>query len=222
MNKRYLYFNLGVGFWLLALTACLSYSTVLTLVLACLALGSFTLHCSQLQNLNMFKINKKPSNDLQTKNLSLPALLPSEENGPHTIIAKDNRVEGNLTSSGQIEIFGEVKGDIHVTNGLVRILSSGRVEGNITCDELYIDGSVRGKCTADIINIDEHGNINGVLTYTSLSIQHGAIVVGTLCHVNKLENLAHEAPFEPKEISLQKPQKQKQLKQEVEILDLQK
>lgn len=207
MNKRYPFFYLGVSFWLFALTACLSYSTVLIMVLACLSLGAFILHCSQSQILKMFKKNKKTCNNLPTKNLNLPTVISSEEKSPHTIIAKDICVEGNLTSSGKIEVYGEVKGDIHVKNGLIRIMCCGRVEGNITCDELYIDGSIKGECTAATINIDEHGNVSGVLTYNSLFIQHGAIVIGTLHNFDKPENLVNTTSFEQKEVSIRESPK---------------
>lgn len=202
MNKRYLFFYLGVSFWLIALTACLSYSTVPTMVWAVLALGAFTLHCSQSQVLKMFNKNKKTCNDLLEKKSNIPTGISSDEKSPHTIIAKDICVEGNLTSSGKIEVFGEVKGDIHVNNGLIRIMCSGRVEGNITCNELYIDGSVKGECKAETINIDEHGKISGTLTYNSLSIQHGATVIGALHHFDKSENLVNDTSIKAREVSV--------------------
>lgn len=112
----------------------------LTLIAGCLASISFLFHYSQ-KNLNMLGNNKNVIT-------AAPALKPESTHSPYTVIGGGVCVEGHLVSSGHVEIYDEVKGNIQVDNGLVRVMSSGKVNGNITCNKLYVDGEVTGECNA--------------------------------------------------------------------------
>lgn len=179
--RHILFFYLGIALWLTALSAWMLYITPLALISGCLASVSFLFHYSQKKILNMFGKNKKTLPTVSQPDASPSSTNVSTKNiPPYTVIGSGICIEGHLISSGHIEVYGEVKGDIQVNDGLVRVMSGGKVNGNITCNELYVDGEVRGECNAKITNVDENGNISGVLTYSCLSVRHGAVLSGTL------------------------------------------
>lgn len=71
-----------------------------------------------------------------------------------------------------------MQGNIIASDGVVKVMRSGLVNGNITCQELIINGTVKGECKAESIDIGEHANINGALNYVTLSVKKGAVFVG--------------------------------------------
>jgi cytoskeletal protein CcmA (bactofilin family) len=48
-------------------------------------------------------------------------------------------------------------------------MREGRVEGNINCQQLIIDGAVTGQCTGDAVDIAENGTLTGT-AYRTLSV----------------------------------------------------
>lgn len=197
------FFYPGLAFWLLALGAWWFFATSWALAAAGMALVCFILHISQRQVLSMFGKNKTPATP--TPSAITPATSPipaaisperlangissAEDKPGNTVIASDVQFNGNLCGTGQIYIYGEVEGNVHAEGGLVKVMRHGQVTGNIVCRELIIDGTLVGECTAENISIEEHGYINGAMSYAALTVKKGAIFTGTLSHV---------APSEPK------------------------
>jgi len=85
---------------------------------------------------------------------------------------------GNITSNGQVHIYGTLTGNIEAKDNIIRIMRNGVVEGNLSCRELFIDGTVNGECSSETLNIEENGNINGTLTYSALTIKKGGTFSG--------------------------------------------
>jgi cytoskeletal protein CcmA (bactofilin family) len=90
------------------------------------------------------------------------------------VIARDVHLEGNIASSSPVYVYGSVRGDIDVKESLVNVMREGRVEGNINCQQLIIDGAVTGQCTGDAVDIAENGTLTGTLAYRTLSINRAA------------------------------------------------
>jgi cytoskeletal protein CcmA (bactofilin family) len=94
------------------------------------------------------------------------------------VIARDVHLEGNIASSSPVYVYGSVRGDIDVKESLVNVMREGRVEGNINCQQLIIDGTVTGQCTGDAVDIAENGTLTGTLAYRTLSIKQGGTFTG--------------------------------------------
>lgn len=99
-----------------------------------------------------------------------------------SIIARDAKIEGELYSSGVIEIEGYIKG--HINSNSVIIREEGIVEGEVTADSINIRGSFNGNIKARNINIFSKAKINGVIEYNSLSVEDGACIDGQFRQLN--------------------------------------
>lgn len=124
---------------------------------------------------------EKVSSEPATPTVARPA-EPSEFSDTHqasTVIADGVSFDGNINSSGMVYIRGKVHGNIHADNSIVKIMRNGHVEGNIFAREAVIDGTLIGECHAEVIDIYEHGNINGEITYQTLAIKRGGVFIGT-------------------------------------------
>lgn len=181
MERKYLALNSALLFWLLALLAWCYAAWQLAWLFAALSVLAFTLPL--LINLGNVMFKKNKMNDIKVPNpLPSPPVLEKEptatEKHGTTVIATDVRVEGNIVSTGHVYVHGELIGNIASEQSLIKIMRGGRVEGNITCRELIIDGTVIGECHSDAIEICENGELTGTLSYRALAVKKGGIFSG--------------------------------------------
>jgi len=99
-----------------------------------------------------------------------------------TIFAKDLSIEGNISSSGLIEIEGKVKGAIKGNSVIIR--EGGFVDGEIFAETLSIKGNFEGDIKAKNINISSKAKLIGNIEYQSLSVEDGACIDGKFKQVN--------------------------------------
>jgi len=92
------------------------------------------------------------------------------------IIAKDLFVEGDLVSTGLLEIEGKISGTIKGNSVILR--EGGFVKGTIIAESLSISGKFDGVIKAKNINITSKANIVGAIEYGLLSVEDGACIEG--------------------------------------------
>ncbi|RDK97081.1 cytoskeletal protein CcmA (bactofilin family) [Enterobacillus tribolii] len=95
-----------------------------------------------------------------------------------TVIAKSTLFTGNIDVDGDIQVYGDVRGNVHVKEGTIRVMHAGRVEGELSAPEIIIDGTVEGTCEAKSIDILEHGILRGTRRSISFSIKRGGVFIG--------------------------------------------
>ena len=93
-----------------------------------------------------------------------------------TILSKDLKVEGELLSSGTIEIEGYVNGTVKSNHLTIR--EDGCIEGNIAADHLIVKGKFNGSVKAKHISISSKAQVNGNIEYEILSVEDGASIDG--------------------------------------------
>ena len=101
-----------------------------------------------------------------------------------TIISSETVLQGNVNGSNDLEVCGQIIGDITV-EGMVKVLS-GAVTGNIKATKIFIkdsiiDGNIDSDSMIDIIGKSEiKGNIKGGDIVINVRIEDGAILEGYL------------------------------------------
>ena len=93
-----------------------------------------------------------------------------------SLIAENVSLEGDLASSGDVQLDGAVRGYLkvgHLSSG-----ETGQVEGAITADAVEIRGRVVGTITAKAIRLYATARVDGDLTHVQLAIDAGAQFVG--------------------------------------------
>ena len=195
MDKQYLAINGALFFWLLALIAWSVDASALARLAAACALIAFLLH-SQRNKINTMFIKKNKTEPQISEAATPPAINPEPEavaSKKHetTVIASGVHFVGNIVASGHVYIHGQVTGNIEAKEHLIKVMREGQVEGNISCRELIIDGKVQGQCRGDSISIEEHGNLDGTLTYRSLAIKKGGLFTGSAEVLAAAESKSH-------------------------------
>ena len=91
-----------------------------------------------------------------------------------TIISKGVKIEGKITSSGNIRIDGEIQGDIFSESNIT-IGEVAKVKGQINANIITIGGKVSGIVRAkDKLILDSKSNLKGDVFTKKLVIEEGA------------------------------------------------
>lgn len=122
----------------------------------------------------VISIVQNSSNDnLITKKMEI---ISANFKSTPTIIARDLTVEGDLVSSGLIEIEGSIKGKINGNAVILR--EEGCVEGTIIAESVSLRGKFDGVMKAKSITIAGKAKVLGNIEYELLSVEDGASVDG--------------------------------------------
>ena len=88
-------------------------------------------------------------------------------------------IEGNVISSEDTTIAGQVDGDVAVRHHTLVISSEGRIHGDVLARAVVVHGEVTGNITAEWkIEVHETGSITGDITTSRLVISEGAVLEG--------------------------------------------
>jgi cytoskeletal protein CcmA (bactofilin family) len=91
-----------------------------------------------------------------------------------TIISRGVKIEGKITSSGNIRIDGEIQGDIFSESNIT-IGEVAKVKGQINANIITIGGKVSGIVRAkDKLILDSKSNLKGDIFTKNLVIDEGA------------------------------------------------
>lgn len=116
------------------------------------------------------------------------------------IISEGTLIKGDISSSGDIRIDGDLVGNINAKGRLV-IGPKGKVDGEINCNNIEVSGFLKGKLTvSELVTMKATANIEGDLIAGKLSVEPGSIFTGT-CTMGD-SKIKNEKP---------KPKEQKQI-----------
>ena len=91
-----------------------------------------------------------------------------------TIIGTGVVIEGKISSTGDVRIDGNVKGDIKA-NGNVTVGESGEVDGQINADVITLGGKVTGSINAkDKLVLESKAALKGDIITKILVVEAGA------------------------------------------------
>ena len=98
-------------------------------------------------------------------------------------IGETLQVDGDLRSSGCVDVAGLINGNIFVSEMIIK--ETGSIRGVIEASTVEINGHIEGKITADTIVIGKTAIIKGdVFFKNSLKTEEGADIDGYIKRVN--------------------------------------
>ena len=122
--------------------------------------------------------------------------------GNTTLIAAGTHVVGDIHFSGNLEVEGQVTGNVVAEDGAearVRVLPEGRVIGDVRVPVVVINGHIEGNIySGNQVELADKAVVEGNLHYALIEIEKGAQVNGSFVHqsaeqqsnVVSLENIA--------------------------------
>ncbi|MGE3229119.1 MAG: polymer-forming cytoskeletal protein [Hyphomicrobium sp.] len=93
-----------------------------------------------------------------------------------SVIGTDLVIQGNLISKGEVQIEGEVQGDIHATH--VIIGERARVTGGVVAEECVIRGHLLGTVRGRRVLLQGSAHVEGDVYHQTMAIEQGAFFEG--------------------------------------------
>jgi cytoskeletal protein CcmA (bactofilin family) len=98
------------------------------------------------------------------------------ERAAASVIGPDLTIVGNLVSRGEVQIDGEVQGDIHGTN--IVIGERARITGSVIAEEIVVRGHIMGSVRGKRVMLQSSSHVEGDVYHSSLAIEQGAFFEG--------------------------------------------
>lgn len=105
-----------------------------------------------------------------------PSATRAMDRGAPSIIGPDLSITGNLVSKGEIQIDGEVQGDIRSTH--VMVGERALITGSIAAEEVVIRGKVMGSVRGKRVLLQNSSHVEGDIYHQALAIEQGAFFEG--------------------------------------------
>ena len=128
------------------------------------------------------KITKLGGDDAKTPFTERPATYASKSPGPSaskmvpSIIGEDLTIRGNITSKGEIQVDGQIEGDIRC--GSLLLGDKSKVTGGVAAEDVVVRGHLVGSITGLRITLQGQSHVEGDIFHQSLAIEQGAYFEG--------------------------------------------
>ena len=93
-----------------------------------------------------------------------------------SILGEDLSITGNISSKGEIQIDGEVQGDLYCLSMIVG--EKAHVSGGITAEDVVVRGRVTGSIRGVRVTLQANSQVEGDIYHQSLAIEQGAYFEG--------------------------------------------
>ncbi|MEM6536412.1 MAG: polymer-forming cytoskeletal protein [Pseudomonadota bacterium] len=127
---------------------------------------------------------ESPFADPMTSQANPPAQAkrsaPAKLAGVPSIISADVRMRGSIDSAGEVQLDGELEGDIR--SAALIVGEKAIVRGEIVCDNVTVRGRVEGEIRAKTVILANTSHILGDILHSSLAVESGAHFEGNCRH----------------------------------------
>jgi cytoskeletal protein CcmA (bactofilin family) len=104
-----------------------------------------------------------------------PKTTSRSSNAP-SVIGADLTITGNMESAGEVQIDGELQGDVQAAR--VMVGEQARVTGSVVADEVIVRGGVAGSIRGNTVMLQSASHVEGDIFHRSLVIEQGAFFEG--------------------------------------------
>jgi cytoskeletal protein CcmA (bactofilin family) len=89
-----------------------------------------------------------------------------------SIIGEDLTIRGNVTSKGEIQVDGDIEGDIYCSSLLVG--DKAQVTGGVVAEDIVVRGHIVGSVRGLRVTLQAQCHVEGDIVHQSLALEQGA------------------------------------------------
>ncbi len=104
----------------------------------------------------------------------------------NSIINVDTKFKGNIITSGDILIDGEIDGNIECKELTIGI--NGVINGTVTAEKVNIFGMIKGDIYASSVLFNKTARVKGDIYHKYVSIATGASIAGDFKHLSEAQS----------------------------------
>jgi cytoskeletal protein CcmA (bactofilin family) len=123
------------------------------------------------------------------------AAMPSTAAKPKpapSILSSDLHVQGNLKSTGDIQVEGTIEGDIRAH--LLTVGEGATIKGELVADDVVINGRIVGRVRGLKVRLSSTARVEGDIIHKTIAIESGAHFEGS---VQRADDPLSTAPAKP-------------------------
>jgi cytoskeletal protein CcmA (bactofilin family) len=109
--------------------------------------------------------------------------------GP-SIISADVKMTGTIVSTGEIDINGQIEGDVRAS--ALTVGETGAVKGEVVAESVVVRGTVEGRIRGRKVQLCTGAKVRGDIFHASLAIEPNAIFEGAVKHAQ--DPMAEQPP----------------------------
>ncbi len=118
-----------------------------------------------------------PSQPDPIRPYAAPQAVPQSVGGANvSVISRALKITGQLESTENIQIDGEIEGDVRGVS--VKVVSSAKVKGSVYGEEVELAGTVDGKIEAKKVVLTSSARMSGDVIHQDITIHSGAYIAG--------------------------------------------
>ncbi|MFT4148602.1 MAG: polymer-forming cytoskeletal protein [Paracoccaceae bacterium] len=103
---------------------------------------------------------------------------PAKAGARRSILAADLVIEGDVTSTGPVDVQGRVAGQVKAPE--VLISPTGTIDGTALAHDLAVQGQISGAVEAHTVSLSASAVIQADVTHERIAIESGAEIEGQL------------------------------------------
>ncbi len=107
----------------------------------------------------------------------LPASAPKAK-PPASVLSSDLLIKGNMKTTGDIQIEGQVEGDIRAH--LLTVGEGAVVKGEVVADDVVVNGRVIGRVRGLKVRLTSTARVEGDIVHKTIAIESGAHFEGSV------------------------------------------
>ena len=116
------------------------------------------------------------------KSLRAPEIKNLNHSG-RSLVGETLQVQGDLRSSGGVDVAGLINGNVFVSE--MTVSDTGSIRGMIEASNIEINGHIEGKITADSVILGKNAIIKGDIFFRqTLKTEEGADIDGYIKRIN--------------------------------------
>jgi len=128
------------------------------------------------------KLGERPSGEAKSSPFTerpatyAKAPSPAASKMVPSIIGEDLTISGNVNSKGEIQVDGDIQGDINC--GSLLLGDKSHVSGNVVAEDVVVRGRVVGSIRGLRVTLQSQAHVEGDIFHQSLAIEQGAYFEG--------------------------------------------
>ena len=107
-----------------------------------------------------------------------PRSEPPKAKPPASVLSADLIIKGNVKTSGDITVEGQVEGDIRAH--LLTIGESATVKGEVVADDVVVNGRIVGRVRGLKVRLTATARVEGDIVHKTIAIESGAHFEGSV------------------------------------------
>jgi cytoskeletal protein CcmA (bactofilin family) len=97
---------------------------------------------------------------------------------PASILSSDLQIKGNVRTTGDIQIEGQIEGDIRAH--LLTVGEGATVKGELVADDVVINGRIVGRVRGLKVRLTSTARVEGDIIHKTIAIESGAHFEGSV------------------------------------------